>query len=139
MSWKFIITPNKVNVVTDALSQKAHHHCLRVEPGNATLCDDLGWLGLEMILDGFLTNLEIKSTLLDDIKVAQKDDKGMARIREKMKIGQALWFFEDEQGILWFGNRLMVLKVAALRKKILMRLMTRCCLFILAARRCIKT
>ena len=36
-----------------------------------------------------------------------------------MKIGQALYFFEDEQGILWFGNRLMVLKVEALRKKIL--------------------
>jgi hypothetical protein len=33
-----------------------------------------------MVPDGFLANLEIKSTLLDEIKAAHKDDKGMARI-----------------------------------------------------------
>ena len=36
-----------------------------------------------------------------------------------MKIVQALCFSEDEQGLLWFGNCLVVLKVEALRKKIL--------------------
>ena len=49
-----------------------------VKPGNATLCDEFRRLGLEMVPDGFLTNLEIKSTLLDEIKKAQKGDKGMA-------------------------------------------------------------
>jgi hypothetical protein len=87
--------PGKANVVTDALSRKAHCHCLRVEPGNATLCDDFRRLGLKMVPNGFLANLEIKSTLLDDIKAAQKDDKGLAQIREKMKIGKAVCFSED--------------------------------------------
>jgi hypothetical protein len=72
-----------------------------------------------MVLDGFLTNLEIKSTFLDDIKAAQKDDKGMAQIWEKMKIGKAVCFSKDDQGILWFGNLLVVPRVKALRKKIL--------------------
>ena len=72
-----------------------------------------------MVLDGFLANLEIKSTLLDDIKTAQKGAKGVAQIREKMKIGKAVCFSEDDQGNLWFGNCLVVPKVEALRKKIL--------------------
>ena len=130
--------PGKVNVVADALSRKAHCHCLRVEPRNSTLCDEFRWFGLEMVPDGFLANLEIKSTLLDDIKAAQKDDKGMARIRDKMKIGQALCFSEDDQGILWFGNRLVVPKVEALRKKILDEATIRCYPFTRVARRCIK-
>ena len=66
-----------------------------------------------------IANLEIKSTLIDEIKAAQKGDKGMARIREKQKIGQAMCFTEDDQGVLWFGNRLVVPRVEALRKKIL--------------------
>ena len=88
--------PSKANVVADALSQRAQCHCLRVEPGNATLCDDFRWLGLEMVSDGFLTNLEIRSTLLDDIKAAQKGDKVMAKIWEKMKIDKAVCFSEDD-------------------------------------------
>ena len=69
---------SKANVVADALSRKAHCNCLMVKPGNATLCDEFRRLGLEMDPDGFLANLGIKSTLLDKIKVAQKNDKGMA-------------------------------------------------------------
>ena len=57
-----------------------------------------------MVPEGFLANLEIKSTLLDEIKAAQKDDRGMAQIRDKMKVGKATCFSEDEQGVLWFGS-----------------------------------
>ena len=63
--------------------------------------------------------MEITSTLLYEIKEAQKDDKGMARTREKMMEGKAVCFFEDDQDVLWFGKRLVVPKVETLRKKIL--------------------
>ena len=72
--------PNEANVVADALSRRAHCHCLTVSPGDSTLCDEFHRLGLEMVTDGFIANLEINSSLLDEIKAAQKDDKGMARI-----------------------------------------------------------
>ena len=72
--------PGKANVVTDALSRRAHCHCLTISPRDSTLCDEFRRLGLKMVTDGFIANLEIKSTLLDEIKAAQKDDKGMDRI-----------------------------------------------------------
>ena len=111
--------PGKANMVADALSRRDHCHFLRVETGNATLSDDFRRLRLEMVSDGFLANLEIRSTLVDDIKVAQKGDKSMARIQEKMKIDKAVCFSKDDQSILWFRNRLVVSKVEALRRKIL--------------------
>ena len=72
-----------------------------------------------MVSERFLTNLEIKSTLLDEIKEAQKNEKCTARIQDKMNEGKAIYFSQDEQGVLWFGNQLVVLKVDAFRKKIL--------------------
>ena len=62
--------PDKANVVADTLSQKARCNCLMVSPENSTLCDDFRRLELEMVSEGFLANLEIKSTLLDQIKGA---------------------------------------------------------------------
>ena len=106
-------------MVADALSRRARCNCLKVFPETTTLCDDFRRLRLEMCPEKFLTNLEIRSTLLDEIKEAQKDDKGMARIREKMKEGKATCFSEDDKGVLWFEKRLVVLKLEALRKKIL--------------------
>ena len=70
--------PDKVNVVANALSRKARCNCLSVKPRNSTLCDDFHRLGVEMVVEGFLSNLEIKSTLLDEIKETHKVDKGMA-------------------------------------------------------------
>lgn len=72
-----------------------------------------------MVEVGILANLEVKSTLLDQIKEAQKKDKGMARIRDKMKEGKACCFTVDDQGTLWFGKRLVVPKVHNLRRRIM--------------------
>ena len=40
----------KVNVLADALSRKAHCHCLSVESYSETLCHEMRKLNLEMIL-----------------------------------------------------------------------------------------
>ena len=45
--------PGKANVVADALSRKAHCHCLTVSPMDSTLCDEFRRLGLEMVSDGY--------------------------------------------------------------------------------------
>ena len=111
--------PGKANVVADALSRKARCNCLLSKPKTNTLCDEFRRLGLEMVEEGFLANVELRSTLLEQIKEAQKNDKGMTQIREKVKEGKAKCFTIDDEGVIWFGKRLVVPKDFELRRKIL--------------------
>ena len=96
--------PGKANVVADALSRKAQCNCLTIAPPLHTLCDDLRKLGISMVKKGYLATLMVKSDLYDQIKEAQKNNKGMARIRELMKEGKARCFSTDDQGVLFFGK-----------------------------------
>ena len=52
--------------------------------------------------------LEIQSTLMDRIREAQKSDKEIASIKEKMSQGKAKGFHEDEHDTLWFEDRVYV-------------------------------
>src|SRR6185369_10249553 len=98
----------KANVVADALSQKAQCNCLTMSPPLHTLCDDLRKLGIGMVKEGYIATLTIKSDLYDQIKEAQRNNKGMARIRDLMKEGKAQCFSIDDQGVLFFGRRIVV-------------------------------
>jgi len=77
--------PGKANDIADALSRKARCNCLLFKPKSSTLCDEFRRLGLEMVEEGFLANLEVKSTLLDQIIEAQRNDNRMAQIRDFVK------------------------------------------------------
>lgn len=92
----------KANVVADVLSRKGHCNCLTVAAETNTLCDEFRRLEIEMVEEGFLANLKVKSTLLDQIKEAQKNDKGVSQIHSKMGKDQAACLSMDEQGVLWF-------------------------------------
>jgi hypothetical protein len=63
--------------------------------------------------------LEVQSTLEQEICKGQLDDVGIQKIKESMKQGEAPDFTEDEQGTLWFKNRLCVPKTCDLRETIL--------------------
>ena len=58
-------------------------------------------------------------TLLDKIRKAQKDDKEIAEIKEKMGKGKAKGFREDEHDTLWFEDRIYVPNNQEVRKLIL--------------------
>ncbi|WVZ89036.1 hypothetical protein U9M48_035495, partial [Paspalum notatum var. saurae] len=66
-----------------------------------------------------LYNLIIEPTIKDQIIEAQKKDKGTAHIRDEINDKKKACFTLDEQGVLWFKNRLVVPKDLELRKKIL--------------------
>ncbi|WVZ76569.1 hypothetical protein U9M48_024534 [Paspalum notatum var. saurae] len=66
-----------------------------------------------------LYSLIIKPTIKDQIIAAQKQDKGVAHIRDEINERKKACFRLDEEGILWFKNRLVVPKDMELRKKIL--------------------
>jgi hypothetical protein len=70
--------PGKANVVADALSRKAQCNCLTMGPPLHTLCDEFRKLEMGMVMEGHLGALIIKSDLYNQIKEAQKNNKGMA-------------------------------------------------------------
>ncbi|WVZ97025.1 hypothetical protein U9M48_042592 [Paspalum notatum var. saurae] len=84
--------PGKANVLADALSRRAHCNVIEARP---------------------------TPTIKEQIITAQKQDKGMAFIREGMDEKKKACFTLDDQGVLWFKNRLVVPKDMELRKKIL--------------------
>jgi hypothetical protein len=57
-----------------------------------------------MIQHETLTQLKLESVLLQRIIDAQRSDKGMKHIHEKIETGKANCFREDDQGTVWFYN-----------------------------------
>ena len=59
---------------------------------------------MEIVPRGYLATLEIQSTLMERIREAQKTDKEIEEIKEKMSKGKAKVFREDEHDTLWFED-----------------------------------
>jgi hypothetical protein len=111
--------PRKANVVADALSRKVSCHCLTVRAYNTTLCQEMEKKNLGMIQHGTLTQLMLEPVLLQRIIDAQRTDKGMKHIHEKIEVSKANCFRKDDQGIIWFKDRIVVPKNAEVRQQIL--------------------
>jgi hypothetical protein len=108
-------------VVADALSRKASCHCLTVKTSDITLCQEIEKLNLGMIRHGTLNQLKLELVLLQKIIEAQRSDKGMKHIQEKIKAGKANCFRKDDQGIVWFNNCIVVLKMMMSASKFWMK------------------
>ena len=111
--------PGKANVVADALSRKSYVNTLIAGGLPQELADDLRELRLEIVPRGFVATLDIQSTLTERIREAQKTDKEIAEIKEKMCNGKGKGFREDEHGTLWFEDRIYVPNDPEVRKLIL--------------------
>jgi hypothetical protein len=73
--------PGKANVVADALSRKAHCHCLSIEVFSETLCYQMRKLNPEIIPQGSLNLISIEPILQDRIIMSQLHDKGIKIIK----------------------------------------------------------
>jgi hypothetical protein len=111
--------PGKANVVADALSRKASCHCLTVRTPDITLCQEMEKLNLGMIQHGTLTQLKLESVVLQKIIDAQRSNKGLKHLHEKTEADKAKCFRKDDQGIIWFNDRIVVSKDAGVRQQIL--------------------
>jgi hypothetical protein len=58
--------------------------------------------------------LEIESTLEQDIRKGQLIDEKIAEYKKLIKLGKVPKFREDEQGIVWFKNRICVPEIKEL-------------------------
>jgi hypothetical protein len=96
--------PGKANVVADALSRKSRYNCLLAEPLIVTLCQEMKRMNLGIIQHGTIANLILESAIQSQIVDAQKVNKGIAHIKERVEAGKATCFRIDEKGVLWFKH-----------------------------------
>ena len=69
--------------------------------------------------DAMLYALEIQPFIIEEIKVAQKEDKLLQAILEKTKVTDKSDFTIKGDGSLWYNNRLCVPNNLKLKKKIM--------------------
>jgi hypothetical protein len=107
----------KANVVADALSRK--HRCKHLTVQSQSTCCDSKEPSLRVVLHGRLNNIALIPTIKEDIIAAQRTDVGMGHLRQRMESGEAQCFRQDVDGVLWFKDRLMVLKDFEFHRKIM--------------------
>ncbi|WVZ63477.1 LOW QUALITY PROTEIN: hypothetical protein U9M48_013104 [Paspalum notatum var. saurae] len=111
--------PGKANVVADALSRKSYANMALGFEMPHELCEEFERLSLGFLHHTTVTAFDAEPILEQEIREHQKHDEKLQEINELLKIGKAPYFREDEQGTLWYKNRICVPNVDSIRKLIL--------------------
>jgi hypothetical protein len=109
----------KENLFADALSQKEHVHAAIVAQLPDELVEDFRRLNLGIVAHTEGITIEVETTLEQEIRNGQIGDAKIQEIKDLMGEGRGPDFMEDEQGIIWFKNRICVPKIDSLRETIL--------------------
>ena len=96
--------------MADALSRKSCYNNLMLQQYQPLLHEEFRKLNLEIIPHGFLSTLEAKPTLENQIIVSQRRAQGVRRIKENIASGVAKCFSTDSKGTVFFENRLVAPK-----------------------------
>jgi hypothetical protein len=111
--------PGKANVVEDALSRKSQANMLVARLMPQELCWEMARLNLGIAAQSESMTLEIESTLEQEIRKGQLDDEKIKGYKKLIELGKVPEFREDEQGTIWFKNRICVPEIKHLRESIL--------------------
>jgi hypothetical protein len=109
----------KANLVADALSRKEHVHAAIVTQLPDELVEDFEKLNLGIVAHAEGITIELEPTLEQEIHKGQIGDAKIQEIKDLMAEGRGLDFTKDEQGTIWFKNRICVPKIDNLRETIL--------------------
>jgi hypothetical protein len=110
--------PRKVNVVDDALSWRS---CESISSGEyaVRVVQRFDMLNLRIVANTEVTEMEVDSTLLQDIRKGQLEDEKIREIKGDKKEEKSPEFTEDDQAMLWYKGRICVLNIKELNDKIL--------------------
>jgi hypothetical protein len=101
--------PGKANVVANALSRKSHCHSLVASDFHLS----------HLLHSAVLHHITVSCTLKNRIIELQKTDTGIFHIKRKIKEQELKHFRVDENGVLWFKDRLVVPKDRELKNQII--------------------
>jgi hypothetical protein len=111
--------PGKANVVAYALSHKSHVSQVLVKSMPFGLCEEFNRLNLRILANTEAMEMEVGSSLLQEIQKGQVEDEKIQEIKRNIKEEKSPSFSEDEQGVLWYKGRICVLNIKGLKDKIL--------------------
>jgi len=107
----------KANVMTNALSRKKYANELRATPVSNELCAEFAHLNLGIVTNAM--EIEVTPTLEKEILKGQLEHEKLMDITQNMVLEKTPGFTVDDNGTLWFGKRICVPKVKAIRDMIL--------------------
>jgi hypothetical protein len=111
--------PGKANLVADALSRKEHVHWAIVAQRPDEIVEDFRRLNLRIVAHTEGVTIDAKPTLEQEIHKGQIGDAKIQEIKDLITEGRGLEFTEDEQGTIWFKDRICVPEIDSLRETIL--------------------
>jgi hypothetical protein len=111
--------PGKANVVADALSRRSHVSQLVVDSMPFELCEEFHKLNLRIIVNTDAIEMEVGSSLLQEIQRGQLEDEKVQEIKCNIKEEKSPGFSEDDEGVLWYKGRICVSNVKELKEMIL--------------------
>ncbi|GKF34330.1 retrotransposon protein, putative, ty3-gypsy subclass, partial [Tanacetum coccineum] len=108
----------KANVVADSLSRKSG----MIACFDSIILRDSECLDVELCVrgsGGYWVSIRIESNLMLQIKEAQRDDGELWAIVQNVEDGKHTEFRVDDEGVVWFEDRLCVPNDQTLREKIM--------------------
>jgi hypothetical protein len=111
--------PGKANVVADALSRRSHVSQLVVDSMPFELCEVFNKLNLRIIANTEAIEMEVGSSLLQEVWRGQLEDEKVQEIKRNIKEKKSPGFSEDDESVLWYKGRICVPNIKELKDKIL--------------------
>jgi hypothetical protein len=95
-------------VVANALSRRSHMSRLVVDSMPFELCEEFDMLNLRIVANTKAMEMEVGSSLLQEIRRGQVEDEKIQEIKHNIKEEKSPDFLEDEEGVLCFKGRICV-------------------------------
>jgi hypothetical protein len=83
------------------------------------LCEEFDKLNLRIVANTESMEMEVGSSLLQEIQRGQLEDEKVQEIKHNIKEEKSPAFSEDDEGMLWYKGRICVPNVKELKDKIL--------------------
>jgi hypothetical protein len=83
------------------------------------LCEEFDKLNLRIIANIEAIEIEVGSSLLQEIQKGQLEDEKTQEIKSNIKEEKSSGFSEDDEGVLWYKGRIYVPNIKELKDKIL--------------------
>jgi hypothetical protein len=82
-------------------------------------CEEFHKLNLRIIANTEAMEMEVASSLLQEIRKGQLEDVKIQEIKHNIKEEKSPGFLEDDEGVLWHKGRIYVPNIKELKDKIL--------------------